>query len=75
MKEEDFEVEFWKKWLESDCLKRVDLIEKLPILKELLNMRNVKEAKHSFALIFNSLFEDLESAVYNKIKSKKKRKV
>lgn len=71
----DYEVKFWKDWLESDCLKRADLVEKLPIVKEILNMNKIPEKirKHSFALILNSFFEDLESAIYTKIRLEKKK--
>ena len=71
----DYEIKFWKDWLESDCLKRADLVEKLPIVKEILKMNKVPEKirKHSFASILNGFFEDLESAVYTKIMLEKKK--
>ncbi|MEK6812315.1 MAG: hypothetical protein AABX76_02040 [Nanoarchaeota archaeon] len=71
----DYEIKFWKDWLESDGLKRADLVEKLPIVKEISYMGKFpkKIRIHSFALVLNSLFEDLESAVYTKIRLKKKK--
>ena len=57
------------------------MVENLPIINELVNMKYSKipkkYLKHIFTLMLNSFFEDLESAVYTKIsleqrKSKKK---
>ncbi len=75
MAKEEYEIKWWKEWLEADFLKREEMVEKLPIVNEILNMGNVPEKirKHSFALILNSFFEDLESAVYTKIRLEKKK--
>ncbi|MEK6741707.1 MAG: hypothetical protein AABX68_00805 [Nanoarchaeota archaeon] len=71
----DYEIKFWKDWLESDSLKRVDLVEKLPIIEEISHIGKFPEKirMRSFALMLNSFFEDLESAVYTKIRLKKKK--
>jgi hypothetical protein len=75
MKKEDkeYEIKWWKDWLEANYLKRENMVKKLPIVKEILSMDNVpkKIRKHSFALMLNSFFEDLESAVYTKIRLEK----
>ena len=66
----EFEIKFWKNWLYGDLLKREELVRKLPIVKELINSNKLPEKmrKRSIALVLNSLFEDLESAVYTKIR-------
>jgi|SRR3989338_11408325 len=60
---------FWKEWLEADLLKREDLIKKLPIVKNIWDIKKLpkKIREHSFALLLLGFFEDLESAVYTKI--------
>ena len=62
-----YEIKFWKDWLEADCLKRMKMVEKLPIVKE-MKTRNLnlskKQQEHLFALMLNSFFEDLESACF-----------
>ena len=71
---DDFEIKFWKDWLNADPLKRLKLAKGLPILKMSLKMKNNKMQKDAFALLLNSYFEDLESAVYTKIRLDKKKK-
>ena len=73
--DEEYEIKWWKDWLEADCLKREDMAENLPIVNEILNMDRVPEKvrKHFFALMLNGFFEDLESAVYTKIRLDKKK--
>lgn len=75
-KEGDFEIKFWKTWLYADSLKRQKLVENLPIIKEIINANKLpkKFRKQTFGLLLNSLFEDLESAVYTKIELEKKKK-
>ena len=67
-KGEEYEIKFWKDWLNADCLERIKLVEKLPIVKELGKTRNLdlpkKQQEHFFALMLNSFFEDLESACF-----------
>ncbi len=66
----DFEIKFWKDWLYADTLKRTDLVEKLFIVRDIQNFNKLpkKFRKHIFAQMLNSYFEDLESAVYTKIR-------
>ena len=72
-KEQDYEIKFWKDWLESDGLKRLKLVEKLPLLDKNLKMKS-KLVRHSFVGLLNSYFEDLESAIYIKMHKEKKQK-
>jgi len=77
-KYKDYEIPFWGEWLDSDVLEKLRMIEKLPIIKEMVNINKLpkKFREHSLALLLNSFFEDLESAIYTKIRleSQKKRK-
>ena len=72
---EDYEIKFWKDWLEADGLKRMKLVEKLPITNEVFKMDKMppKMRHRIFASMLNSFFEDLESAVYTKIRLEKKK--
>ena len=70
----NFEIKFWKDWLYADHLKRLDLVKKLPLFKMCLEMENKKMWRKSFATLLNSYFEDLESAVYTKIRLEEKEK-
>lgn len=78
MKEDDFEIKFWKDWLYADTLERIALVEKLPIIKEFIDMptkiKDKKMLKHILVSNLNGFFEDLESAVYTKIEIDKKKK-
>ncbi len=74
MKEEqNYEIKFWKDWLETDNLKRLELVKKLPLIYMDLKIKDKKLWKHSFVGLLNSYFEDLESAVYIKMHKKYKR--
>lgn len=68
---EEYEIKWWKKWLEADSIDRKKMVEKLPFIKEIVNSSQFPEEfrKHSFALMLNSFFEDLEAAVYTKIRN------
>ena len=76
MKNSDYEIKFWEEWLNAD-FKRVDLVKKLPFFKMSLRIKDNKLFRHMFATMLNGYFEDLESAVYTKVRleSQKKRKV
>ena len=67
-KEEEFEIKFWKDWLYGDTIKRHEIVEKLPIIREISSLNKLPEKMrtHTFALLLNSFFEDLESAIYTK---------
>ena len=67
----EYEIKFWKDWLEADTLKRAELVEKLPFFKMSRRMKNTKMNRHCFATLLNSYFEDLESAMYVKTRKKK----
>lgn len=68
IEDKDFEIKFWKDWLYADLLKRQELVKKLPFFKMCLKMKNSKIWKDIFATTLNSYFEDLENAVYIKIR-------
>ena len=36
--DEDYEIKWWKDWLEADCIQRVEMVEKLPFVNEMLNI-------------------------------------
>lgn len=73
---EDYEIKFWKDWLNADSLKRSDLVRKLPIIKEIARIDKMPKScrERCFTTLLNGFFEDLESAVYTKIRLEKKRK-
>lgn len=70
-----YDIPFWGEWLEGDCLKRRELVEGLPVLKEMACMGKLPKKQRIFAMttLLNSFFEDLESAVYTKISIKNKK--
>lgn len=73
----DYEIKFWKDWLEADNLKRLKLVENLPVVKKVFKVNKVLPKKYRaefFAQYLNSFFEDLESAVYIKVRLEKKKK-
>lgn len=67
-KSSEYEIKFWKDWLEADLLKRQELVKKLPFFKMCLIIKDDKVWKHSFTTVLNGYFEDLEAAVYKKIR-------
>lgn len=73
----DYEIKWWKDWLEADVLKRGEMVEKLPFTSEVLNIHKIKDKKmeiRSVAMMLNSFFEDLESAMYTKIRLEAEKK-
>lgn len=73
----EYEIKFWKDWLEADMLKREEMVSKLPFVREVQNVHKLppKVRKHMITLMLNSFFEDLESAVYTKVRLERKKKV
>lgn len=73
---DNFEIKFWKDWLEGDLLEKQKLVKKLPIIKELAGINKLPEKyrEQTLATLLNSFFEDLESAVYTKIRIENKKK-
>jgi hypothetical protein len=71
MSNNDYEIKFWKDWLDADLIKRQELVEGLPLFKMCLKMKDDEIWKRSFATLINGFFEDLESAVHtqNRIKN------
>ena len=72
----DFEIKFWKDWLYADTLKRADLVNKIAIVRDIEMFKKLPKRfrKSYFARMLNSYFEDLESAVYTKIRLEKNKK-
>jgi len=71
----DYEIKFWKEWLEGDLLKRLKLVENLLIIRDYVKINKLPEKyrKEMLANSLNSLFEDFESAVYTKISLENKK--
>jgi len=73
----EFEIKFWKDWLYADLLKRLDMVEKLPFVRDVCNLEKVKMPdkikKHAVTTMLNGFFEDLESAAYTKIRLEDKK--
>jgi hypothetical protein len=73
----DLAIKFWKDWLEErNPMKRLEMIEKLPVVKEIvdytaLNKITKKERLRTFSLTLESLFEDLKDTIYS-LEQKKK---
>jgi len=74
-KKEEFEIRFWRAWLYADFLEREKLVENLPIVRDCANLSKLPEniRVHTFATLLNGFFEDLESAVYTKIRLEEKK--
>jgi len=66
----EYEIIWWKDWLEADTLKRLDMVNKLNFTNRVMYIIKSdmpEEMKlHSIATYLNGLFEDLENAVYVK---------
>ncbi len=65
----DYEIKFWKDWLEGDHLERLKMVNKLPIIKEIPRLSKLpkKFRDHTLSSTINGFFEDLQAAVYTKI--------
>lgn len=65
-RKEKYEIKWWKDWLEADMLKKEEMVSKLPIIKNLWDLKVLPEdmRKKMFAQTLNSFFQDLENAVY-----------
>ncbi len=74
-KKEEFEIKWWKEWLEANTLKKQEMVGKLPIIKNICNPKEIPREMQMryFTTLLNNYFEDLESAVYTKIRNEKKK--
>ncbi len=74
--ESEYEIHFWEEWLHADVLDKGKLVETLPILRFAEDVKKLpkKMRPRCFAQWLNSYFEDLEWAVYIKIRLEEKRK-
>lgn len=72
---EEYEIKWWKDWLEADTLKREEMVSKLPIIKSIWDLKNLSEdmRKRAFTMYLNGFSEDLESAVYTKVRNEHKK--
>jgi hypothetical protein len=70
---EKYEIEWWKEWLEADMIKKEKLVAKLPIVKNIWNLKNLPEEIRIqiYAQTLNGMFQDLENAVYTKVSNEK----
>ena len=76
--EEEYEIKWWKDWLEADLLEKEKMVEKLPIVNEMCDFIHWKKIPnkiriHLLVITLNGFFEDLESAMYTKMRNEKKR--
>ena len=66
----EYEIEWWKDWIEGDMLDRLKMVEKLPFTTTVIEFAKFdmddKMIKSSIATYLNGFFEDLESAMYVK---------
>lgn len=57
---------FWTKWLESNEIERLKLIEKLGIHKTAIALKGSNSVGTSVAVLLNSYFEDLAEVLRKK---------
>ena len=72
----EYEIKWWKDWLEGDSLDRIKLVEKLPFTTQVLEIHKLKDEKiqkYSVALMLNGFFEDLENAIHTKQRIEKEK--
>jgi len=66
----EYEIEWWKDWLEADMLDRLKMVEKLPFTHNVKNYITAgfseEQLAHSAASMLNGFFEDLEDAIRTK---------
>lgn len=74
-KKEEYEIKWWKDWLEVDLLKREDMVARLPIVKSVWNLKDLPKniRERTLAQTLNGIFEDLQNAVYTKIRNEEKK--
>ncbi|MEK6947976.1 MAG: hypothetical protein AABX19_01920 [Nanoarchaeota archaeon] len=72
---EEYEIKFWKDWLKGDNSKRLKLVKNLSIIREVKELNNLPEEFRERMLVtsLNGFFEDLEAAVYTKIRLENKK--
>lgn len=74
-KKEEYEIRWWEDWLNADMLKKEEMVNKLPIIKNIWDLKTLPEniRMRSFAQTLNGFFQDLENAVYTKVHNGEKR--
>ena len=68
-----YEIPWWGKWLDANCLERAEMIEKLTFAKNMIELSKAKNFPmkyklHSINTMLLAFFEDLEDALYTKLK-------
>ena len=72
---EKYEIKWWKDWLEADMIEKGEMVGKFPIGRDIDGLNSLPEdmRKRLFAQTLNGMFEDLENAVYTKMRNEVKR--
>lgn len=80
-KKQKFEIPWWDDWYNADCIERRDMVEKLPIVQEMIGLCGIKDKKftkkhklQSVSMLMNSFFEDLADymEIRKRLEDKKK---
>jgi hypothetical protein len=73
-RKEKFEIKWWEDWLNADLLEKEDMVHKLPIIQSIWKLKDhpKKMRDEMFARHLNDFFQDLENAVYTKIRNEGK---
>ncbi|MEK6896731.1 MAG: hypothetical protein AABX12_04725 [Nanoarchaeota archaeon] len=71
----DYEIQWWKEWLDANGLKKLKMVEKLPLVQDIGKKTKTPEdmQKRIFAMQLNGYFEDLQSAMYVRIALEEKK--
>lgn len=78
MAKKKYEIQWWDDYHSADCLKRLDMVEKLPFVKEVISLCKYdkipkKLRVHMVTTMLNSFFEDFESYMYERYDMKEKK--
>jgi hypothetical protein len=70
------EIKWWEKWLNADHLERLEMVEKLPFVREIKSLSEMDEklAKHFTTTALNGFFEDMEDSMLAKMRDEKQLK-
>ncbi len=74
--EEDLAERFWNEWLDADHLKRLKLLRKTQLVRELAKhlkgILSPEQAKSTVAQLLEGYLEDLEQAIVARMEGKEK---
>ncbi|MFA5888353.1 MAG: hypothetical protein WC852_06615 [Candidatus Nanoarchaeia archaeon] len=69
----EFEIPWWDDWYNADCLKKRDMVEKLPFVQEMIGLCRLPDKKfpkkhklHTITVSLNGFFEDLASYMHER---------